>query len=133
MQFAKVLASVASIALLTGMVMISTPTGATETAEREAKQVIEHYLNAVSSGNVDEIIKYSKDEREPDDSKRKEMLQRFIQKNPINKLEVLSMKFLNDKNISVTLSGEFGETSETKTLPLIKENDQWKILIKDNN
>ncbi|ASS73770.1 hypothetical protein CIG75_01470 [Tumebacillus algifaecis] len=133
MKATKIVASITGIMLLAGVIIISNPTRAEQTSEKEAKQAVTHYLNAVSAGDVNEIIKYSKDERVPDDTKRKEMLEHFMQNNPVKQIQVLSVNYINEANINVTISGQFGDTTETKTLPLIKENNQWKVLIEDSN
>ncbi|TCP57941.1 uncharacterized protein DUF4878 [Tumebacillus sp. BK434] len=131
MNLSKAVVSFTLAAVLAGFAFVSTPTDAAQTAEIEAKQAVTHYLNAVSSGNINEIMKYSKDERIPDETQRKEMLQRFLQKHPVKKFEVLSINYVNDENITVTLTGQFGDNTETQTLPLLKENNQWKVLIED--
>nr|WP_087455702.1 DUF4878 domain-containing protein [Tumebacillus avium] len=120
-----------SLVLFAVMVFITSSFVSAESEEKEAREAVELYISAVTQGDVQQIVKLSKDERETDEGQRKEWLERYVRDHPVKKFEISSFNYVDEDSSTVTLSGQFGEFIETATLPLIKENGQWKVLIRD--
>lgn len=125
----KVLTSFVAVGVLASAFFFNS-TGASQSAEQQAEKAVEHYLNSVKSGNVAEMMKYSKDIRFSDDAERKSIYEGLVRADQLKKVELLKIEATSDTEANATIRWtEKDAGTHEMTLPVIKEGDQWKVLV----
>ncbi|KEO83158.1 DUF4878 domain-containing protein [Tumebacillus flagellatus] len=101
------------------------------TPEQAAKQAVTHYLDAVKSGNVDEMMKATLDNRFKDDASKREVYQTFSN-DPIqtDKTKILAINKVDNSHLNATIRISTKNTgTHDLTIPVVKEGEQWKLVI----
>lgn len=104
-------------------------TTASQLATTEAKVAVQHYIDAAKSGNVDDMMKYTKDVRFKDDATKRKVYENLVKNDPLQ-ADIVSASEIGSNRVNVTLHAGTPQTgTHDITLPVVKEGDQWKVLI----
>lgn len=126
-----VLATVIAIGVAGGLYLGVSKSEASATPEQEAKQVVTHYIDAIKSSNVDEMMKYTKDTRFKDEATKRDVYQSLV-KDPIqkDKTKLLSVSKVDDTHLTATIRiSTKGTGTHDLTIPVEKDGEQWKLVI----
>lgn len=128
MKKMRVITSFVAVGVLAGAFFV-TLTGASQSAEQQAEKAVKHYLNSAKSGNVVEMMKYTKDVRYADDATKQKAYERIV-KDPMEKAELLDLDVTSDTEGTATVLLTTRDTGTHQlTLPVVNDGGQWKILI----
>ena len=129
----KIVAFTLVATVIAGGVFAST-SSASSKAEKEAKFVINKYLDAVKKGDVEEFAKYAKDTRFTNMEEAKKEYKDIVKQNPVKKAEVLEVKQVDENNMVAKVRfSQVNVVDAEVQLPMIKENGDWKIVITGQN
>jgi hypothetical protein len=122
----------ATILAVGAVTLFAADTGiyAKQSPEEEAKSTVTKYLDAVTSGDVEQILKYVEDKRYDDDARQKEEYSKMVTNSPVSKAEILSIQQVNESEMEATI--KFVEKNNKNyeiSLPVQKENGQWKVIV----
>ncbi|NQF13487.1 hypothetical protein HPY31_06065 [Brevibacillus sp. HB1.3] len=128
-------AKVAAILLLGAVVVIggiwTSNTYASVNEEKEVKEMVQIYLKALENGDTPTMVEYTIDERFDNDKDKQKVYESFgTQKMDID-MDSVSVEKIEDEKMSVTFHYSNEHVSEDITLPVVKENDQWKVVIEN--
>ncbi|WJQ81318.1 hypothetical protein [Brevibacillus brevis] len=99
--------------------------------ENEGKEMVKIYLEALENGDTPTMVEYTIDERFDNDKDKQKVYESFgTQKMDID-MDSVSVEKIEDEKMSVTFHYSNELVSEDITLPVVKENDQWKVVIEN--
>ncbi|PWK13946.1 DUF4878 domain-containing protein [Tumebacillus permanentifrigoris] len=128
-----ILSTIVSLAVAGGLYFGVTKSEASATPEQEAKKAVIHYLDALKSGNVDEIMKYTNDTRFKDEASQRKVYTNLAKNERVKKAEIISFEKVDDTHMNVELKSTTDkEELPQQTLPVEFLNGQWKIVIGNN-
>lgn len=117
-------------ALIAGGVFVNS-TMASQDDEKMATKAVQEYVNGYKNGDIETMLKYVKDTRVTDQAELKDQYEQYVKQNKDHTaLKFLSVKKMDgEKYIAmIELSSKDFKTT-TVTLPVIKENGEWKIFV----
>lgn len=129
-KYAKLLAiALLLIAGVTG-VLAHNSIQASQVAEQEVREFVEGWINAVKSGNVDELVKRVDDRRFKNEASLREEYEIMAKDNPINEAELVSIKMINKNQAEATVSAVTDDTGTfTITNTVRRDGNSWKMVL----
>lgn len=127
----KLIIAVAAAAVLLAAAVFVVPrfTGGAGGADLSASETVTAYLEALSSGDAEKALSYSKSEPANADLLTKEILSKQIAKMPISDIRILDdgQELAGIGMGSVKVAVKFGEQLSDSTVRLSKVEETWKI------
>ncbi|NQF17813.1 DUF4878 domain-containing protein [Brevibacillus sp. HB1.3] len=117
-------------AVVTGGIWTSN-TYASVNEEKEVKETVQIYLEALENGDASTMAKYTIDERFDNDEKKLKVYESAATEKMDIDMDSVSVEKIEDEKMSVTFHYTNRHASEDITLPVVKENDQWKVVIEN--
>lgn len=118
-------------ALISGGVFVNS-TMASQDDEKMATKAVQEYVTGFKNGDIETMTKYIKDSRVTDEAQLKKKYESYVKQNKEDNSE---LKFVSIKKIDTEKYVASFEISSkdlkatTIQLPVIKENDEWRIFV----
>ncbi|ARU61286.1 hypothetical protein CBW65_09980 [Tumebacillus avium] len=122
----------AFVCILTASLLFSAiQSKASTTAEQEARYAVTQYIHALKTSDVQEIMKYTKDLRYPNESRKKQAYTNMAQDQILSDVHLISFKRTDNDEMIATLRfvSKVAGTHELDYPVIQEENGDWKVLI----
>jgi Putative lumazine-binding len=129
-KLSKKLAALTLASAVIAVGVFASTSNASSEAEKEARFVINKYMDAVKNGDVEGIAKYAKDTRFANMEEAKKEYKDLVKQNPVKKAEILNVKQVDENNMVATVRFTQNHVEDAEIqLPMVKENGDWKIVV----
>ncbi|MGK5509858.1 Rv0361 family membrane protein [Brevibacillus formosus] len=105
---------------------------ASASQEKEITETVHKYLDAVENRNVAVMAELTKDLRFENDKEKKKVYKSFAKHVTDVDQDSVSVEIVDDEKANVSFKYSNKHASEEITLPVVKENGEWKILVENN-
>jgi hypothetical protein len=103
---------------------------ASPTAESEVKATVQHYFQAIKQGNVEEMMKLTDDKRFKNDEAKRSVYSSLVRAEELQDEKITNITPISGDRINVTLHSKTkGQGIQDMTIPVVRENGEWKLLI----
>jgi hypothetical protein len=100
---------------------------AAQSPEKAIKNTVQHYLDAVNTGDIDTMVKYTDDLRFPDKSVQKTNYKGI--KESVTDISIQSVEPLSPTSYKVNVTATIKGNKQQFALPLVNKYGMWLVVI----